>query len=82
MERVTYKKLKGWINDWNAFHPEMLMDLRAYNGYYHIERRETGYRICCEKNPGRCWKVFSVWKDGYWTGRDTLATKLVEGVDI
>ena len=72
MNRVTYNKLKEWLEDWNTSNPEAEVKLSCYSDYYHILDGKTHTIIVCEHTPGRCWEVFGVWKKGYWKGRDTV----------
>lgn len=69
MKRVTFKLLKEWINEWNEYN-DIQMEVRAYNDYYHIGPVGGNY-IIVEKTPGRAWEVFCIWKNGYFTGRDS-----------
>lgn len=70
MVKVSYNKLKEWLNRWNVNHPEASVTLSCYSGYYHITFDLTGERIVDEKYPGKCWEVFNVWRDGYLKGRN------------
>lgn len=69
MNRVTYNKLKEWVDNWNEYHSDAEVKLSAYNDYYHILDGKTHEMIVCEKTPGKCWEVFNVWKKGYFKGK-------------
>lgn len=71
-QRVTFKILKEWINDWNRDNPNYQMVARSYNDYYHIEDWQTGRNICSAKSPGLVWDLFWIWKDGFRIGRESV----------
>ena len=69
MTRVSYKKLKEWVNEWNEGHPEHEpFEVRSNNGYYHIGEK-CSYMIS-EATPKRAWEMFTMWKYGYSEGID------------
>lgn len=72
MSRISYNMLKEWINEWNEYHPEMKMRLSVYNDYYHIARDSIGQNIVVEATPGRAWESFTIWKNGYYTGKESV----------
>ena len=70
--RITYEMVKGWINEWNENHPETQMYLSAYDDYYHLSKGQGGNNIIVEKTPGRLWESFTIWKYGYYAGRESV----------
>lgn len=80
MERISYKKIRGLINNWNTAHPEKQFEISAYNGYYHLG--EVGDNGCIksnlivEKYPGRLWESFCLWRSGYFDGRDSMRKEM------
>ena len=70
--RVTYRMLKEWIEEWNEYNPEMQMFVSVYNDFYHISKQKNGTNIVVEATPGRTWESFTIWKNGYYAGRDSV----------
>jgi hypothetical protein len=68
MQRVTYNKLRAWVNIWNGNHPEKQFKVQGYNGYYHIFYY-NGNKLCSAKTPGQVWELFTMWKYGYLEGK-------------
>ena len=68
MERITYKKIKEWIGNWNDYHPNMQFELSAYSGFYHLHYKESGESVIVEETPKKLWEGFVYWKAGYFKG--------------
>lgn len=71
MQRVSFKTLKEWIAEWNTVNPEQQFIVDAHSGYYHIRDCRTNESVIVEKTPRRAWEVFCIWKNGYFTGRES-----------
>lgn len=65
--RITLQTVNQWIIEWNEGHTELPLSIRAYNGYYHIHREDTGDRICADSTPRKTWELFQIWQNGYYT---------------
>lgn len=79
MSRVTYKKLKEWVNEWNEGHPEHEpFEVRVWNGYYHIGT--NGSELIGEATPGRAWAMFTMWKYGYSDGMEAQSRIIGKGL--
>jgi len=66
MDRITYKKVKGWIGSWNENHPEVQFELSVYSGFYHLF--QNGENVITEETPRKLWEAFGYWKSGYFKG--------------
>lgn len=79
MTRVSYKKLKEWVNEWNEGHPEHEpFEVRAYSGYYHIGTNASN--MISEATPGRAWEMFTMWKYGYLEGTEAMGCAIGRGL--
>lgn len=70
-ERVTYKRLKQWIDQYNKNNTHKV-ELSAFNDMYWIYDAATGNRIVSDETPGKTWELFCIWKDGFRTALDDV----------
>lgn len=77
--RVSFKKLREWVNEWNEGHPEHEpFEVSAWNGYYHIGEKCSN--MISEPTPGRAWEMFTMWKYGYSEGMDAQSRAIGKGL--
>lgn len=77
MTRVSFKKLREWVNKWNEGHPEHEpFTVSDWNGYYHIGT--NGSDLIGESTPGRAWEMFTMWKYGYMDGVEAQAKEFAD----
>lgn len=60
MSRITFKTIKKWFENETMF----TVDLRAYNGYYHLTIHHGYYEIHGE-TPREIWEKYTAFKRGY-----------------
>lgn len=68
MERMSYRAARSLIRSWNEHHPNHPMKVVAYDGWYRIVDENKDQEIIVEKNPGKLWESFCIWKNGFFTG--------------
>ena len=75
MKRITYNKVKEWVNVWNENHPEAVMTTAFWLNYAAIGflGEHGGISVIAQgSTPREAWDAFSAWKAGYLYAREKM----------